>query len=174
MVEHYPYPIASQRYGFNLSSIFSQKGTGEVLSESGNMIGWEIGRNSIRLDNYFRERFFSLAADIDDGIVSFDLVTRIGRLPPIRHPDFYAGAFVGCALNYFENSGHIIKGLSGSWFAESRNYREFYRYLKRTSDEHLSARSTWTGKTYAKYGFSKIANLEYIEKPRRIDVLFVR
>jgi len=82
-----------------------------------------------------------------------------------RHPDLFAKKFIGWAVAYFENQGHLINRFMGNWTRgegkySSTNFDAYQAGRKSGMNPAEAAMSTWTGKTVAELGFTEVVGLK--------------
>lgn len=122
------------------------------------------------------ETYYELKAFINHGIAEFTFSTRRinGDLRLAAHPDFYAGKFVGFALDYFTQQKQEPTTIRGRWSAETlaQVWGE-YMDARRTTDSKVAAASqTWSGKTYAAHGYFLFREADVQEEGSLVEAYF--
>lgn len=161
------YPYIPGERGIQMSQLFGrlhngeaqgtlQTGSGRELRFFGNSFLFNIRDNNVP-SNYF------MSAVCEGRIISFNLRTVIDLLDStgvkirLRHPDMYAGKFVGSALDYFESCGNNISVCKSVWLPPgSDNYDIFMKAFQKTGDKLQAAKATIDAGILAKYGFHNI------------------
>lgn len=122
------------------------------------------------------ETFYELRAFIHHGIVDFTFSTRRinGDLHLVPHPDFYAGRFVGFALNYFTQYNQTPTTIRGRWSPENlpHVWGEYQDALRTTDSKVEAASQTWSGRTFAKHGYFLFREFDVQEVGDRVETYF--
>lgn len=168
--ERYSYPSVPGSHGIDFEKLFAkaeQVVEGDFLSESGRLMSYRIGSHHNSSHRIWvvdsSASAYSLNATLaQNGIVHFGLYTRRydeSQYQPFGvHPDFFAKAFVGVALDFFKHHYRVI-GCEGKWNRKSRNGVSFLEIYDPSRDNRVeSALTTWSAKTFSYYGFSKISD----------------
>lgn len=187
-LEAIDYPFVPGEKGIQMNHLFERlhngeergvllTGSGRELDFIGNSFFLKISDTSIPC--YFhmwailgRERFITF------GLQTIREVNGNGQKITAKHPDMFAGKFIGIALSYFKGRGMDIWGCRGVWTPNSDNYEFFMHEYQRSADKVLAAKATWSAKRFAEYGYDNIEeddiSLEYLpgEKELRVQALF--
>jgi len=155
------YPHVPGLYGIDFAKL-SSTDRGQWRSESGRKIGGNIFKNLVvvvdedsRLFPRWERRQLYATYIEDDRTVKFNLQT-VGKLPPKRHKDFFAAAFVESVISFFEANSGPVRKWESEWLPESDNYRELYELINQGLSAPESARLTWTGQLATKLGFDLV------------------
>lgn len=164
-MERINYPYELGKAGIPFEKIFKLQKEGRIAgivdSGSGKKLNFRVEENLIEIrDAEFQYRY--MRARVEDRAVNFSLYTTylnkksIEDFPWERHPDLFADRFVGIALQYFEDRQVKIEICRDTWMPDSDNFIAYREELNRSGDKVKAAKNTWSGKIYAKYGFSEI------------------
>jgi hypothetical protein len=160
----YPYKLGKVGIPFEELFRLSRNGReeGVVVSGSGRKLAYEIKNTTLSVrDLEFPDR--QLSAKVEGGIATFASQTRVtiqsnkNNSLRTRHPDMFAGKFTGIALQYFGDTGININTCKGIWQYWSDNFISFNRVFGQSGDKVKAAKSTWSGQTFIKNGFSEIS-----------------
>jgi hypothetical protein len=136
-----------------------------ITGASGRILHFEASPKEVVLKETDINADYWMYANIDNlRYVSFDLHTRKhgtgSRLfyqPFDVHPDLFAAKFVGVCIDHFEKTGEV-QGLRGKWHSRGVNFKQFMTSYLQDHDKVKAAKSTWSGRTYASYGFGDISD----------------
>lgn len=144
---------------------------GYIIGGSGEILFYRTANNFIRIFKGCEGSILRLVSSINSatGVVEFDLHTHMRPIDgPFktenftsenRHKDMFAGEFVGFAFEYFCKSGITPTAVRSTWQkGTSDNYDIFMREYSNTGSKAEAAKRTWSGRTFAKYGFSEITD----------------
>lgn len=122
------------------------------------------------------ETFYELKAFVNHGVAEFTFSTRRinGDLRLVPHPDFYAGRFVGFALNYFTQHNQTPTIIRGRWSPENlaQVWGEYMDALRLTDSKVTAASRTWSAQTFAKHGYFLFRESDVEEKGSTIETYF--
>lgn len=161
--DRYLYPNVPGSHGIDFDKLFRKAGrdfVGYFKSESGIRLQYIITSGYIQV---LDSPEFELMAGLNPkGMIEFDLMTRVREKVSNRllklHPDFFAKAFVGVAIDYFGRF-HEIAGCKGKWREDSDNGRAFLQAYDKAKDNRVeAAQTTWSAQTFSSYGFSRISH----------------
>lgn len=85
----------------------------------------------------------------------------------LRHPDIYPSIYLHWTLKYFGQIGDPVNKVLARWNADedSVNYTAYINQLNgrlseaRYGERVAAAKTTWTGRTLARYGFTRVSSL---------------
>jgi len=156
--------------------------TNSIISASGRPLDIQVGQNYLNVRDADRANDrYAMQAFIDrHGLLRFSLFTRIKPKPcgiqaPV-HPDFFAGKFVGVAIQHL-NRFRDIDAIVSEWGEKSIGYASFMRALEETGDKTEAAKSTWSWQTFSQHGFSVVRDIRIDLDPTSepfIDATFAR
>jgi hypothetical protein len=175
-VETRLYPYAPGERGVNFDEIIERAKKGErigtVTSASGKNLGYILDEGHISVSDLENE-YFMLSASWADETVEFALAsTKIQSRE--KHPDMYAGKFVEFALSYFESQGKTVREIFDVWEPPSDNYKGFCNARNYWDNDFKAAKQTWSGRTYAKFGFSHVDSICFpTEQDPSVRVLII-
>ncbi|OGH16456.1 MAG: hypothetical protein A3C30_04675 [Candidatus Levybacteria bacterium RIFCSPHIGHO2_02_FULL_40_18] len=163
-VEMVTYPFVAGEKGIPFAQLLELslggKKSGEFTAESGRRMEYLFDDSSISITDHGDETFV-MGAAVDEGVAEFVLITR--RLNDRqRHPDMFAAEFVGFALMYLEEMRKHVTSIVDIWEQPSDNYKQFFQTYNISHDIVGAARSTWPGRTYARFGFVNIEEADVI------------
>jgi hypothetical protein len=121
----------------------------------------------IRDDQYPNVR---LLANLDGKVFSVDVLTKSTFFTSGKHPDFYAGSFVGFALNYFQRIADV-EFYKSLWWGNSDNYAQWQTAMSKGLSPKDALNETWAGRVRAQIGFNRLVRFEMIENLKRKDSL---
>lgn len=163
-----PYPYIPNEIGIPFEDIFQSFAygvtSGTVQSGSGAELRYDLDTQLLDVqDRLYVDRL--MGASVKDGLVKFEIQSRRSRLDVIRkdfpwdpHPDMFAHDFVGLSLDFFERNGIFVEACGGAWKPGSINHRVYEDELRTHNDRVAAAKATWSGRTFANYGFSEISH----------------
>lgn len=167
-MEKLKYPFEAGKAGIPLEKIFNDhkegRGEGVVEGGSGSTIKYSLGSQFLCIsDLAYPDRF--MAAGIMGETIAFNFKTTISNLdlmkinyPWAKHPDMFAGKFIETAFWYFEGLNNKINACKDRWIPNSINNDINIEQLAVSGNHVEAAKSTWSGKIYGNYGFTKIGD----------------
>lgn len=166
-----------------LDELEEDKLRGEFSGGSGRPMEYRFGIEGTKAElniNDLEDPTLHLTANADSigGVLTLNLNTKGYKDDPeLRHPDMYAGEFVGNALRILKRRGIVPCTFQGVWSNISGyrdNYHQFHRAYDKTKDNRAeAARETWSGRTLGRF-FPHIRNANVSIEPAQILATFRR
>jgi len=154
---------------------------GEVYGDSGRSLEYRFSSDGPKVEFDVKDvvdptLHLTANADSVGGVLTLNLNTKgYGGDPKSRHPDMYAGNFVGNVLRILrrrEIVPHTFEGVWSNINGYNDNYRQFYEVYDRKKDNRVdAARATWSGRTLGRY-FPRINNTSVLIEPAQVLVSF--
>lgn len=178
---YYPYlPSGGINFQEIIAKVTDGQTNGEIIGGSGRRLSYnfQIGNGDPQiLVEDIAKPYFRLVAAVkkDTSVASFVLYTKeppfdirpgLGQIP---HPDLFAGRFVGYSLWFFQQIGIDTGVCQGRWVEsdKSDNYWQFIEGLAKSGSKSNAAKSTWSGQTFARYGFTVVGENDVVIDNRR-------
>ncbi len=122
---------------------------------------------------YFHANF---EADLLGDYFTLDLHTKgDGKDDQIRHPDLRGGEFIGYSLKLMRHQiGYTSGSFIGVWCNEqgyNDNFKKFMDEYKKGMSEAEAAKRTWSGRTVALHGFTKVRDRDIEFDPTGTQII---
>lgn len=141
----------------------------DIIGQSGRTLRLFTSSSDLQIrdDQYPNIR---LLAKLEEKVFSVDVLTKSPNFTSGRHPDFFAGNFVGFALNYFQSIANV-EFYESLWWGNSDNYAQWQEAMKKGLSPQDALNETWAGRVRSQLGFTRLVRFEMIENLKRKDSL---
>lgn len=181
--------MSIERGGLSLDEIFDRTDSGEpegiIRGLSGRLLRYSVREQEYDADFSVRDDkldfYLETSVNLTGENFSHRLRTRgFQGNPNKRHPDFFAGEFVGDSLRiirgrYGVAPTHFVGSLHGEQ-GISDVYDEFMRHYSVNKDKVGAVGKTWIARRLTPHGFSQISPADVMveQRERRVNVTIWR
>jgi len=161
MAEQYNYPLFPGEKGIDFQKVDLATGVDyNLITESNARAQISILPSEISI--FLPGTIFLMHAWAGNGVLDLNIRTRPHE-KELPHPDFHAKRFISYALAHFESNGLKIHTFSGTWGEDSTNFRQYHEARSHGLAPAEAAKSTWSGRTMAQFGFTDIEDVDVVE-----------